>query len=158
MFLYRNQRSDVAFEQSEAWLPGLQAQVVQLAQQLTSQSGSAQSGRGAAVSGSPSTPLSAFPSALVLEELEELAATLSVCAAGEDEEGAAATESKQGAGRVERGWTARCLVEVGFSYGALVESYMEIFDRWAGKAPEKLLHLLSSTVFALLQWTRHAAE
>jgi hypothetical protein len=99
----------------------------------------------------------AFPSALVLEELEELAATLSVCAAS-DEDGPAAAESKQCATPAERGWTARCLVEIGFSYGTLVESYMEIFDHWAGKAPEKLLHLLSSTVFALLQWTRHAAE
>jgi hypothetical protein len=147
----------VAFEQAEAWLPGLQAQVVQLAQQLTAQGSGAPAGRGAAVSGSPSSPVGAFPSALVLEELEELAATLSVCAAAE-EDGSAATESKQGAAPTERGWTARCLVEIGFSYGTLVESYMEIFDHWAGKAPEKLLHLLSSTVFALLQWTRHAAE
>ena len=59
---------------------------------------------------------------------------------------------------VVRGWSTRCFYDIGFSHGTLVESYIEIFDRWAGKAPEKLLHILSSTTFVLLHWTRCVAE
>lgn len=91
----------------------------------------------------------AFPSTLVLEELEEIAATLSVCSV----EGGAGSEETH-----TRNWTTRCFFDVGFSHGSLVESYIEIFDRWAGKAPEKLLYILSSTVNVLLLWTRAAAE
>eukprot|EP00601_Ochromonadales_sp_CCMP2298_P025617 CAMPEP_0173290756 /NCGR_PEP_ID=MMETSP1143-20121109/11746_1 /TAXON_ID=483371 /ORGANISM="non described non described, Strain CCMP2298" /LENGTH=1044 /DNA_ID=CAMNT_0014229861 /DNA_START=142 /DNA_END=3271 /DNA_ORIENTATION=- len=112
----RHQRRDVLFEASEQWQPQLGERVTELAKQL-----------------GPLSP--AFPSLLVLEELEELAATLFVCT---------------GAG--DRGFTARCLREVGFTPSALLEAYMEVFGRWAGKAPEKLLQALSSAVYVLLHW------
>lgn len=89
----------------------------------------------------------AFPSALVLEELEEIAATLAICSTGSGE------GSQQ-----QLGWAMRCFYDIGSSHGTLVESYMEIFDKWAGKAPEKLLHVLASTVTVLLRWTRDTAE
>lgn len=115
--------------------------MVRLAQQLLQ---SAEPGQGVSVGAA------AFPSTLVLEELEEIAATLSICST--DAAGAGGEEAHT------KHWTTRCFFDVGFSHGSLVESYIEIFDRWAGKAPEKLLHILSSTVNVLLVWTRAAAE
>jgi metal-dependent amidase/aminoacylase/carboxypeptidase family protein len=98
----------------------------------------------------------------VLEELQELAATLSACGAeqeGADSDEAMAVESKAGSTDVgDRGWTVRIFCEIGFTYGTLVETLVETLDRWQGKSPEKLLHLLASIAFALMQWTRLAAE
>ena len=59
---------------------------------------------------------------------------------------------------IMRGWTTTCLFEIGFTHGTLIEVYMEILDHWSGKAAEKLVHILSSTSYVLLQWTRLAAE
>lgn len=114
--------------------------MVQLAQQLLQ---SVDPGQGVSVGAA------AFPSTLVLEELEEIAATLSMCSA---EAGSGAEDAHA------KNWATRCFFDVGFSHGSLVEAYVEIFDRWAGKAPEKLLHILSATVSVLLLWTRAAAE
>ena len=123
--------------------------MVQLAQQIL-QSAVPGQGQGQG-QGLVSVGAAAFPSTLVLEELEEIAATLSICAA-------AAGESVTGEEAGAANWSTRCFYDAGFSHGLLVESYVEIFDRWAGKAPEKLLHILSATVNVLLRWTRSAVE
>jgi hypothetical protein len=121
---HRHQRGDVLFESHEAWLPALQLQVVQLGQ---------------ALNGAQDT--SAFPLMTLLDELEEIAATLVVCGSG-----------------APRGWATRCLMSVGLAHGPLVESYMQLFEEWAGKAPEKLLHVVVSTKTVLESWTRGAVE
>lgn len=157
----RRQIVDVVFEQQEVWLSALLAQVVRLAQQIMQVGASSQLQYGLSRTvASVRAEVPAFPSALVLEELEEIAATLDVCCAeADDESGAPASESKCGvASSRERGWAIRCFCEIGFSYGTLVESLVAILDHWQGKAPEKVLHLLSSTAYALLHWTRHSAE
>ncbi len=124
IYHHRHQRSDVTFESHEAWLPALQLQVVQLGQALNGAQDAA-----------------AFPLMTLLDELEEIAATLVVCGSG-----------------APRGWATRCLVSVGLAHGPLVESYMQLFEEWAGKAPEKLLHVVVSTTDVLQSWTRGAAE
>ena len=151
--LSRHQVSGTNFESPERWLPTLELQVVTLAKQIVrntfSGSGSGRPGEDASAGGVGSIgsmDAAAFPSALVLEELEEVAATLAICATGD--------RSQQ----QQMGWAMRCFYDIGFSHGTLVESYMEIFDKWAGKAPEKLLHVLASTVAVLLRWTRDTAE
>lgn len=140
----------IGFDAFERWLPTLELQVVALAKQIARNSFS--SGTTAPEEGPAgalgSLDAAAFPSTLVLEELEEIAATLAICASGPG--------SSQH--QVQVGWAMRCFYDIGFSHGTLVESYMEIFDKWAGKAPEKLLHVLASTVTVLLRWTRDAAE
>lgn len=134
---HRHQQSTAKFESPAQWLPSLELLVVQLAQQLLQ---SVEPGQGISVGAA------AFPSTMVLEELEEISATLGICSAETSEDART------------RNWTTRCFYDVGFSHATLVESYVEIFDRWAGKAPEKLLHILSATVYVLLLWTRSAAE
>jgi hypothetical protein len=150
----RRQLKDIQFEQSDLWLPVLQTQLVRLAQRIRGSQEHTQA------SAAPYAEAPAFPSALVLEELEELGATLDVCGGDADEgdAGAAADESKRGGPAGERGWAVRLFGEVGFTHGTLVESLVGILDHWQGKAPEKVLHLLSSTAYTLLQWTRQAAE
>ena len=138
--MYRHQRNDVVFESSAQWLPTLQMLVVQLGQQLQ---------------GASASP--AFPCAVVLEELEEISSALTVSTIVDGIGSTAGAGAGVGVG-VVRGWSTRCFYDIGFSHGTLVESYIEIFDRWAGKAPEKLLHILSSTTFVLLHWTRCVAE
>lgn len=127
--------------------------MVQLAQQILQ---SAEPGQGQG-QGLVSVGAAAFPSTLVLEELEEIAATLTICAATAAGESAAAAAVGEEAGAAVH-WPTRCFYDAGFSHGLLVESYVDIFDRWAGKAPEKLLHILSATVNVLLRWTRSAVE
>lgn len=149
----RHQLSGTNFESAERWLPTLELQVVALAKQIvrntfsTAAAWRSEASVGAAMS--MSMDAAAFPSALVLEELEEIAATLAICATG--------TGTGEGS-QQQLGWAMRCFYDIGFSHGTLVESYMEIFDKWAGKAPEKLLHVLASTVAVLLRWTRDTAE
>jgi hypothetical protein len=133
----------VPFEAVSQWLPNLELLVVQLARQLQHPSESEHT----LLSHS-----SAFPATLVLEELEEIAATLATLGIANNE----SFSSSVGSG--SRGWVLRCFYDIGMSHGTLVESFMEIFDRWAGKAPEKLLYLLASTTAALLHWTRGASE
>lgn len=140
----------VSFESSERWLPTLELQVVALAKQISHHTfaSSASFSHHPALSASETA---AFPSAVVLEELEEIAATLAICTTTTTAE-AGPQQSQQ------LGWATRCFYDIGFAHGTLVESYMEIFDKWAGKAPEKLLHVLASTVSVLLRWTRDTAE
>ena len=119
-------------------------------------SGSGNTLHGSATAGVTGVAVVAFPSTVVLEELEEIAATLSLTV-GDDGAADLATESKGSNTLAERGWTVRCFCDMGFSFGTLVESFMEIFDRWAGKSPEKLLHVVSSVAFTMLLWTRQAS-
>jgi len=85
---------------------------------------------------------STFPVLVILEEVEELISTLTACDVP-----------------TRRGITSQICYDIGMSHGSLIEAYMEIFDRWAGKAtPDKLLQILSSSSLALLHWSRLAAQ
>lgn len=84
---------------------------------------------------------STFPVLVILEEVEELVSTLTSCGVP-----------------TRRGITGQLCYDIGMSHGSLIEAYMEIFDRWAGKPPEKLLQILSSSSLALLHWSRLAAQ
>ena len=127
---------DVMFEDVDQWLPALQLQVVQLGKQLQ---------------GSPTLPFCE-----VLEELEELLATLAIVQSLE-RQGDQSRSAVAGAAW-SRGWTVRCFLEVGIAHAALLEAFMEVLDRWAGKAPEKLLHVLSSASYVLMAWTKTAVQ
>ncbi len=84
----------------------------------------------------------AFPVHMVLEELEDISAALAAC----------------GAAGAEKGWATSILREVGLSHGALVECYMELFDQWAGRGADKLLHVVTCTTALLLSWTQNAMQ
>eukprot|EP01036_Dinobryon_divergens_P035759 gene35759-46399_t len=73
---------------------------------------------------------------VILEELEDIAATLSVCQAP-----------------IGRGILLDSFLDTGVSFGGLLELYIELFDLWSAKKPaEKQLQILSSASAILLQW------
>lgn len=88
----------------------------------------------------------AFPISMILDELEEIASTLVLY------------QDNTSQNLIEKGWAYHCFVSMGFSHVAIMESYMELFDAWRGKQPEKLLHLLVSVTAVMLRWTRKAIE
>jgi hypothetical protein len=151
----RNQRTDVSFEDSAYWLPSLELMIIEL---------------GKLVDGATSSI--AFPISTIQEELEEIATTLTLCHHSDHHN--SQDQHHDGNNNVSmstnttttlttasislRGWTSVCLFEIGFTHGTLIEVYMEILNHWGGKAAEKLVHVLSSTSYVLLQWTRLAAE
>jgi hypothetical protein len=55
-------------------------------------------------------------------------------------------------------WVVTCFLDIGFAYGHLLEMYMEVFDQWMGKNPEKLLQLISSSVFLISTWIKKSRE
>lgn len=137
------------FESSNQWLPTLELEIIELGKQLNASANS---------SGS-SCIATAFPSAVVLEELEEIGSMLSlVTTTGTSSGGVTTTTVTSNAIAGSRGWTASCFYDMGFTHGTLVEVYMEILDRWSGKSKEKLLYLLSSLAYVMLQWTHSCAE
>jgi hypothetical protein len=142
----RNQRTDVSFEDSTYWLPSLELLIIEL---------------GKLVDGA--TCSIAFPISTIQEELEEIATTLTLCHHSEhhnsqDQQHDGNNDVSMSTNSTLRGWTSVCLFEIGFTHGTLIEVYMEILNQWGGKAAEKLVHILSSTSYVLLQWTRLAAE
>lgn len=140
----RRQRADVVFESTGLWLPILCEHVVELGRQLRAAESSS----------------TAFPFSAILEELEELSSVLTaVCFLHRKDENCHVNIDDVDAQlRYFRGWTAQCMKDIGFAFSTLVEAYMEIFDRWAGKAPEKLIQVLSSTSFILRQWCHTVSQ
>eukprot|EP01038_Epipyxis_sp_PR26KG_P007824 gene7824-10628_t len=115
----------VIFEAAGQWLPLLENTVVELGISFQ-----------AAMVGSNSS----FPHITILEELEEIVSSLMIAHANNS--------------IIPKGWAAQCFRDIGFSHSTIVEAYMDIFDTWKGKAPAKLLCLITSATHVLLSWTK----
>jgi len=78
-----------------------------------------------------------FPGIIVLDELEDIVTTLRACQVS-----------------LNRGLLTDCFLDMGMSFGGLLELYIDLFDLWsAKKSPDKQLQILSSASILLLQWT-----
>lgn len=53
-----------------------------------------------------------------------------------------------------RGWGVETVRRMGVTYGVTGEYLLSLLDRWAAKAPEKHIHLLSSVTSALTDWRK----
>ena len=88
----------------------------------------------------PIYQLTHTPTALLTEELEDIAAA------------AASTGNP-----IKRGWAVDCTVQMGVTYANILECFMSFCDRWSSKVSQKHTHLLSSISYALIEWKKIAS-
>ncbi len=120
---HRMQQRECVFEDTSAWVGRLTDELTQLGGQLMPDGAAGGGGMG-----------SSLPVEGLLDELEDIAAAAA------------------GGTPLIRGWAVETVRRMGVTYGVVVEYLLSLLDRWAAKAPEKHVHLLSSVTFALMEW------
>lgn len=130
----RRERSDVAFDDYHAWIPGLRDEVVDLSQKL-----------GGGGEGGSSRVF--FPVMKLVEFLEQVTAEVNFPA------------GEEGVVGVGRNWVHRCLVDdVGVRLSELLEAYMTIIrHQVTGKQDKTKLQLYHSGAAVMLEWARLAS-
>jgi hypothetical protein len=113
----RRQQRNFSFESNMNWIGTLTDEISTIGSQLHGPEGDF-----------------AFPLALFIEELEDIAAACSVT------------------NPLSRGWTLACMERIGVTVGSTVEGYMGILDRWGSLVPAKHVQLLSSISYAIIEW------
>ena len=83
----------------------------------------------------------AFPILHIVEELEEIFATLRCCKVSFPSSN-----------------PTKYFYDIGLSYGTVMEAYLSIYDNWKGKEVEKVLHLLNDLSKVMMEWTKQAQE
>ena len=119
----RLQQREFLFEANSNWLSHLAETFIHLGSQLNSPEGSF-----------------AFPLSNLLEEFEEISATLAMAKSP-----------------ISRGWSVECMRRVGVSYGIAIECLIALTDKWSAKAPRKLIHMLSNISYSLVSWKKLAS-
>ena len=127
--MWAARQDGLLFEDWSRWLDGLHRHLVTLMREL----GGDGAGTGAEsinLAVSDATASLGFPAATILQEIEEVLAILSVAAATNTRDSDTTTTSNNGVRNAQPpvGWGVNLLLEVGYSYGTILDLYWEILD------------------------------
>ncbi len=169
-------QGDVLFEDWPRWLDELHRHLVTLMRSMDRDNCSDSGSNKVILSTSDAVATSGFPAVTILQELEQIMAILSIAAATNthDSDVSATTSSGVREAQPPVGWGVNLLLEVGYSYGTVLDVYCEILNgthrddialdviddgafsvdaREIAVANDSyILHLLEGILFTLVQW------